>query len=160
MYSCGPLHMDEQWLDDQLEPKTNNSAPTQDVAWKTYQERWKIETKSERGSRKYMLEARHDDHDDTHTHTHTDTHTHAHAHTHTHIYIYIYIYIYVSAQLAKAVEYIDSISVEGYDPAQRVSWIWNSTICRWDCCNAGALGNVEYSFITIAPRFILRYAFL
>ena len=36
--------MDEQKLDDQLEPINNNSEPIQDVAWNTSRERWTIET--------------------------------------------------------------------------------------------------------------------
>ena len=35
MYSCGPLHMDEQRQDDQLEPIYNSSVPIKDVALKT-----------------------------------------------------------------------------------------------------------------------------
>ena len=37
MYSYGPLHMDEQRQDDQLEPTYNSSVPIQDVALKTNQ---------------------------------------------------------------------------------------------------------------------------
>ena len=48
--SCGPLHMDEQRQDDQLEPIYNSSVPIQDIALKTSQERWTIETGRERGS--------------------------------------------------------------------------------------------------------------
>ena len=64
MYSCGPLHMDEQRLDDQLEPIYNSSVLIQDVAWKTSQEQWTIETGGERGSGKSMLAVWHDDNDD------------------------------------------------------------------------------------------------
>ena len=32
IYSCGPQHMDKQWLDDLLEPIYNSSVPIQDVA--------------------------------------------------------------------------------------------------------------------------------
>ena len=35
MYTCGPLHMDKQSLDQQLEPIYNSSVPIQGVAWKT-----------------------------------------------------------------------------------------------------------------------------
>ena len=35
-YICGPLHMDEQRQDDQLEPTYNSSVLIQDVALKTY----------------------------------------------------------------------------------------------------------------------------
>ena len=39
--------------------------------------------------------------------------------------------------------------------SQRMSGIWHKTI-RWrGFSNAGALGNVEYSFIAIAPKFTL-----
>ncbi len=35
--------MDEQRQDDQLEPTYNSSVPIQDIALKTYRERWTIE---------------------------------------------------------------------------------------------------------------------
>ena len=60
-YSCGPLHIDEQRQDDQLEPIYNSSVLIQDVAWKTFQERWTIETGGERGSERSVLPAQHDD---------------------------------------------------------------------------------------------------
>ena len=62
-YSCGPLHMDEQRQDDQLEPKYNSSVPIQDVALKTYQERGTIEMGGGRGSKRSVLAVRHDDDD-------------------------------------------------------------------------------------------------
>ena len=40
-------------------------------------------------------------------------------------------------------------------PPQRLSWIWYETIWWWGPSGAGALGNAEYSFIAIAPRFTL-----
>ena len=49
MYFSGPLHTDEQGLDDQLEPIYNSSVLIQDVARKTCRERWTVETRSERG---------------------------------------------------------------------------------------------------------------
>ena len=58
---CGPLHMDEQRQDNQLEPIYNSSVPIQNVALKTFQERWMIEMGSERGSGRFVLVARHDD---------------------------------------------------------------------------------------------------
>ena len=61
IYSCGPLHMDEQKQDDQLEPIYNSSVPIQDIALKTSLERWTIETSGERGSGGSVLAARHDD---------------------------------------------------------------------------------------------------
>ena len=60
-YSCGPLHMDKQRQDDQLEPIYNSSVPIQYVAWKTYRERWTIEKSGERGSGRPVLMVRHDD---------------------------------------------------------------------------------------------------
>ena len=74
MYSCGPLHTDEQSLDDRLEPMYSSSVPIQDVAWKTCRKRWTIEMGGERGTWRSLLAAWHDDDED--------------------IYIYIYIYIY------------------------------------------------------------------
>ena len=55
--------MDEQRQDDQLEPIYNNSMQIQDVALKTYQERWTIETRGGRWSGRSMLAVWHDDDD-------------------------------------------------------------------------------------------------
>ena len=52
--------MDGQRQDDQLEPTYNSSVPIQNVAMKTYQERWMTEKGSGRGSGRSMLAARHD----------------------------------------------------------------------------------------------------
>ena len=41
---------------------------------------------------------------------------------------------------------------------QQVSWIWHKTIWWWGSSNAGALGNVEYPFIAIAPRSTLAWS--
>ena len=64
MYSCGTPHMDEQRLDDQLEPVYSSSVLMQDVSWKTCRERWTIETGGDRGSGKSVLATRNDDDDD------------------------------------------------------------------------------------------------
>ena len=53
--------MDEQRLDDQLEPIYNSSVLIQDIAWKTSREQWVIETGGDRGLGKSVLAARHDD---------------------------------------------------------------------------------------------------
>ena len=59
--------MVNQRKDDQLEPIYNSSVPIQDVDLKTYWKRWTIETGGERGSRRSVLAARHDDdNDDAH----------------------------------------------------------------------------------------------
>ena len=50
IYSSGPIHMDEQKQDDQLEPVYNSSVPIQDIALKTSMERWTIETSGEKES--------------------------------------------------------------------------------------------------------------
>ena len=63
-YSCGPLHMDEQRQDDQLEPTYNSSVPIKDVALKIYRMRWTIVKGGGRGSGKSVLMAPHDDDDD------------------------------------------------------------------------------------------------
>ena len=55
--------MDEQMLDDQLEPIYSNSVRIQDGAWKTCRKRWMRETYGERWSGKPMLAARDDDND-------------------------------------------------------------------------------------------------
>ena len=56
--------MDEQRQDDQLEPIYNSSVPIQEVAFKTYRERWTIETGGKRGSGRSVLAVRLDDDDD------------------------------------------------------------------------------------------------
>ena len=56
--------MDEQRQDDQLEPIYYSSVPIQDVALKTYRERWMIEMGGRRGSGRSMLVARHVDDDE------------------------------------------------------------------------------------------------
>ena len=48
IYSSGPLHMDEQKQDDQLEHKYNSSVPLQYVALKIYRKRWTIGMGSEK----------------------------------------------------------------------------------------------------------------
>ena len=62
----GSLHMDQQRQDDLLEPIYNSSVPIQDIALKTSQERWTIETGGDRGSGRSVLAMRPDDDDDTH----------------------------------------------------------------------------------------------
>ena len=42
-YSCGPLPMDEQRQNDQVEHIYNSSVEIQDIALKTYRERWTID---------------------------------------------------------------------------------------------------------------------
>ena len=56
--------MDEQMLDDQLEPIYNSSMLIQDFAWKPSCEQWTIETGGERGLGRSVLAARHDDDND------------------------------------------------------------------------------------------------
>ena len=63
-YSRGPLNIDEQRQDDQLEPTYNSSVPMQDVVLKTYRELWTIENSGEKGSGISVLMAQHDDDDD------------------------------------------------------------------------------------------------
>ena len=55
--------MDEQRLDDQVEPIYSSSVPIQYVVLKTCRERWTIEMGGERGSGKSVLAARYDDED-------------------------------------------------------------------------------------------------
>ena len=63
MYSCGPLHGDEQRQDVQLEHTYSSSVPIQDVARKTCQGQWTIWRGGERGSEISVLMVRHDDDD-------------------------------------------------------------------------------------------------
>ena len=60
MYFRGPLHTDEERLNDQLEPIYNISVPIQDAAWKTSPEQWTIETCGERRPGRYVLAVWHD----------------------------------------------------------------------------------------------------
>ena len=53
--------MVEQMQDDQLEPIYNSSVLIQDIAWKTYRERWTIDMGGERGPGRSVLATRHDD---------------------------------------------------------------------------------------------------
>ena len=50
LLGCGPLHMDEQRLDEQIELICSSSLPIQEVALKSSWEQWTIETWGERGS--------------------------------------------------------------------------------------------------------------
>ena len=52
--------MDEQRQDNLLEPIYNSSLMIQDIAWKTFQERWMIKMGGKRGSGRFMLAAGHD----------------------------------------------------------------------------------------------------
>ena len=48
-YSCGPLHMDEQRQDVQLEPTYSSPVPIRNVALKTYQKKLTIGRCGEKG---------------------------------------------------------------------------------------------------------------
>ena len=63
MYSCGPLHIVEQRLDDQLEPSCSSSVPIRDVALRTCRKQWMIVEFGERMSGISALMARRDDDD-------------------------------------------------------------------------------------------------
>ena len=64
IYSCEPLHIDKQRQDNQLEPIYNSSVPIQHIAFRTSRAQWKIKTDGERGSRRSMVVALHDDDED------------------------------------------------------------------------------------------------
>ena len=63
IYSCRPPHMDKHMQDNQLESTYKSSVLIQDVALKTYHERWTIEKGGGRGSGRSVLMAGHDDDD-------------------------------------------------------------------------------------------------
>ena len=63
MQSCGPLHMDEQRQDVQLEPAYSSSVPIRDVDLRTCRKQWTIGRCGERGSEISVLITRHDDDD-------------------------------------------------------------------------------------------------
>ena len=60
-YSNGPHHIDEQRQGKQLEPIYNSFVQIEDVALKTYRERWMIERDGGRGSGRFVLAAQHDE---------------------------------------------------------------------------------------------------
>ena len=60
MYSCGPLHMDEQWQDVQFEPTHSSSVPIRDVALRICRKQWTIGRCGERGLGISVLTAWHD----------------------------------------------------------------------------------------------------
>ena len=64
MYSCEPLHMNEQRQDDQLEPTYSSSVPIRNVAQKICRKQWKIGRVGERWSLISVMIARRDDDDD------------------------------------------------------------------------------------------------
>ena len=64
MYSYGPLHMDEQRQDDQLESTNSSSVPIWDVALKICRKQWTIEKGGEKRSGISMLMAQYGDNDD------------------------------------------------------------------------------------------------
>ena len=84
MYSCGPLHMDEQWKDVQLETTYGNSMPIRDIALRTCWKQWTIGKCRERGSEISILIGRHDEDDDSGLCSHTCVQARVRAHTHTH----------------------------------------------------------------------------
>ena len=55
MYSSGPLPMDVQRKDDQLEPTCSSSVLIRDVALRTYRKQWTIGKGGERRSGISML---------------------------------------------------------------------------------------------------------
>ena len=63
MYSCEPLHTDEQGLVNQFDPINNCFVLIQDIAWKTCRERWTIETSGLRRPGKSAPVGRHHDYD-------------------------------------------------------------------------------------------------
>ena len=67
---CGPLHMDEQRQDDQLEPTYSSSEPIRDVALRTCWKQGMIEKGGERGSWISVVMAQRDDDDDDYASCH------------------------------------------------------------------------------------------
>ena len=72
MYSCGPLHMNKQRQDDQLEPTYSSAVPIRDVFLKTCRKQWTIERSGKRGSGISVLTAWHDDNIYIYCHPETD----------------------------------------------------------------------------------------
>ena len=61
MYSCGPLHMDEQRQDVQFEPTYSSSVPIREVALRICRKQWTIGRCGERRPGISVLIAWHDD---------------------------------------------------------------------------------------------------
>ena len=66
-YFCGPLRMDEQRQDDQLEPTYSNCMLRQDVTLRTCWKQWMIEKGGERSLGISVLMVQHDDDDISYT---------------------------------------------------------------------------------------------
>ena len=64
MYSCRPLHMDDQMQDVQFESAYSSSVPIRDVALRICRKQWTIGRCGERRPGISVLIARHDDDDD------------------------------------------------------------------------------------------------
>ena len=64
MYSYESLHLERQWLDNQLELINSSSVPIRNVARETYQERWTIKRSGERGQEISLLIAHDLDNDE------------------------------------------------------------------------------------------------
>ena len=80
-----------QWTPSHGRPaRYNSSLSIQNIALKTYRERWTIETGDGRRSERCVQASRHDNDEDDIPVVHK---SHTHTHTHTHIYIYIYVRI-------------------------------------------------------------------
>ena len=68
------------------------------------------------------------------------------------VYIYIYIYIYICSP----VEYTNCISVEGLDSFKCPGYYIKPS--DGEALGPGALGNMEYTFIAIAPKSTLTWS--
>ena len=109
MYSRGPLHMDEQRQDDQLESTYSTSVPIRDEALRTCLRRWMLERGGERRSRISVLIAWHDDDDDVYICILCMC-----------IYVY-YIYIYICVCVCVYIKYVCKTlpsKCPGYDTKQ------------------------------------------
>ena len=87
-YSCRPLHRNEQRQDDR--PGTYIQQFCAHTGYSSSRERWMIETGGERGSRRSVLAAWHDDDDLFIIKVLSLTQTYTCTHIHARIYIYIY----------------------------------------------------------------------
>ena len=95
-YSCGPLHMNEQRQDNQLEPIYNSSV-IEDIALKIFREQWTIVSGGERRSGWCVLTVRHDD-DDAFTYT-------VLVYQKTYSSILFYVQIYLSRKISFSIDF-------------------------------------------------------
>ena len=178
MYTYGHLHMAKQKQDNQLELTYSSYVRTQDVTLKTCQRRWIIGRSGERGSGISVLAARHDDictcttvcvrvvfsGQLTRSGSGWTLHTiEGKLKVSTQVFTNLmktinnttifFLYFHYPVGWGCRIHWL--LLCSGVTPLQRSIPLWHKAIWWWGSSNAGALVNVEYPFIAIAPRSTL-----